>query len=198
MARLRTGKDLKYDTTMGTVYALRARHARATATASSNHNQLKATEAHASDSLKRVRYVKNEVWINVEVFYEGLNNAICNDFWPFFTRLGFELIELAKDTGAMKYDRLWQRRRRSVLPKAGEGGMRRCIMVQPAQHLMPIGCVATAGTSGCLRTRPGSSQSWGTCNLLARDSGFCASLFFVFPAGKSNRFLAFSRASPMR
>jgi FkbM family methyltransferase len=53
----------------------------------------------AGDALKRVRFMKTEVWIHNEQFYEDVNNDFCNDFLPLLVPLGFELVELARDTG---------------------------------------------------------------------------------------------------
>jgi FkbM family methyltransferase len=65
----------------------------------------------AGEALRRVRYMKTEVWIHNEIVYEGVRNDFCNDFLPYLVSMGFELVELANDGG----------RTLAVGPAGGEG-----------------------------------------------------------------------------
>ena len=53
----------------------------------------------AGDMLRRVQWMKNEVQIQRQQMYEGVDNDFCDDFWPYLTNLGFDLVELASDSG---------------------------------------------------------------------------------------------------
>ena len=52
----------------------------------------------AGSALRRVPYIKTEVWLRRQYEYEGAHNDFCSDFLPLMLSLGYEPLGAALDT----------------------------------------------------------------------------------------------------